>query len=144
MFQMPSRARCLTNAGILSGSRPGWLPALEANFTKRKQGVVLMNKTLYLLLGATAGAAAMYLYLNSDATSGLSDAADQANLWGSKQRVTGSGGQVVGKIKQGFGEATGNDQLANEGMFDQVKGAVKNAAGQAAHAAVDAVQQASK
>ena len=103
-----------------------------------------MNKTLYLLLGATAGAAAMYLYLNSDATSGLSDAADQATRWGSKQRVTGSGGEVLGKIKQGFGEATGNDQLANEGMFDQVKGAVKNVAGQAAHAAVDAAQKASK
>jgi uncharacterized protein YjbJ (UPF0337 family) len=30
--------------------------------------------------------------------------------------------EVAGKVKQGVGEATGNDRLANEGTAQQVKG----------------------
>jgi uncharacterized protein YjbJ (UPF0337 family) len=110
-----------------------------------------MNKSIYLLAGAAAGAAAVYLYFNAPANSGRStlkdasdaigDAAAKATTWGAGQRVSGSGTQVLGKVKQSIGEATGNDKLANEGVFDQAKGIVKDAAGQAAHAAVDVVRE---
>jgi uncharacterized protein YjbJ (UPF0337 family) len=54
--------------------------------------------------------------------------------WGTKQRATGAGQQVVGKIKEGFGNITGNDDLAGEGVMDQVAGATRDAAGSVAHA----------
>jgi uncharacterized protein YjbJ (UPF0337 family) len=40
-------------------------------------------------------------------------------------QVKGKAEQVVGKIKQGTGEAVGNDRLANSGVADQVKGAAR-------------------
>jgi uncharacterized protein YjbJ (UPF0337 family) len=111
----------------------------------------VMNKSLYVLAGVAAGAAAAYLYFNAPAGPGRStldnasdaigNAAARATTWGAGQRVTGSGTQVLGKMKQSFGEATGNEKLANEGVFDQAKGVVKDAAGQAAHAAVDTVRE---
>jgi uncharacterized protein YjbJ (UPF0337 family) len=44
-------------------------------------------------------------------------------------------GKFVGKAKEVFGNATGNQDLANEGVGDQVIGAVKDAAGSVAQAA---------
>ena len=41
-----------------------------------------------------------------------------------KDQVTGKVEQAAGKIKQGVGEAVGNQNLANQGVADQVKGAV--------------------
>ena len=103
-----------------------------------------MNKTLYLLLGALAGAITTYLYFNTENAQSGAGVASQADFWGNKQRVSGAGNTVLGQVKQGIGEATGNDKLAGDGLLDQAKGAVKSAAGQAAHAAVDAFQDASK
>jgi uncharacterized protein YjbJ (UPF0337 family) len=60
-------------------------------------------------------------------------AADRTALWGSKQRLSGTGGRLAGK--EGFGRATGNDQLAGEGAADQLAGAVKDTAGKVAQAA---------
>lgn len=114
-----------------------------------------MNKSIYLVAGAVAGAIAAYLYLNApgsgissartssfgDASDAIGNATAKATTWGAGQRVSGSGTQVLGKVKQSLGEATGNDHLANEGVFDQAKGVVKDAAGQAAHAAVDVVRE---
>lgn len=54
--------------------------------------------------------------------------------WGTKQRATGTGQQTVGKIKEGLGRITGNDDLAGEGLADQVVGATRDAAGSVAHA----------
>ncbi len=70
----------------------------------------------------------------------LDDAADQASLWGAKQRATGTGGSVLGRIKEGVGNVTGNDRLAGEGLGDQVVGGLKDTAGQAASAVGDAVR----
>jgi len=39
--------------------------------------------------------------------------------------------QFKGKVKQSVGEAVGNDRLANSGTADQVKGAAKEAWGNA-------------
>ena len=110
-----------------------------------------MNKSIYLLAGAAAGAAAVYLYFNAPqgprhssldtASDAIGNATAKATAWGAGQRVSGSGTQVLGKVKQSLGEATGNDKLANDGVFDQAKGIVKDAAGQAAHAAVDVVRE---
>ena len=51
--------------------------------------------------------------------------------------------QVSGKIKQGVGEAFGNDKLANEGAAEQVKGHAKEAWGNVKDAASDAHDHAS-
>jgi uncharacterized protein YjbJ (UPF0337 family) len=64
----------------------------------------------------------------------IEDAAGKTSLWGSKQRITGAGTSLVGKLKEGVGQATGDPDLADEGVADQVIGAVKDTAGQAAHA----------
>lgn len=44
---------------------------------------------------------------------------------------------VTGKAKEAFGEATGNDDLANEGKADQVKADVKDAVSDAVDAIKD-------
>jgi len=41
------------------------------------------------------------------------------------EQASGKFDQVKGKIKQGVGEAVGNQKLANEGVADQVKGSAK-------------------
>src|SRR5271169_4354672 len=48
-----------------------------------------------------------------------------------KDRVSGKFDQVKGKVKQGVGEAIGNQRLANEGVADQVKGSAKEVWGNA-------------
>ena len=55
-----------------------------------------------------------------------------------ESNVSGKFDQVVGKIKQGVGEATGNQNLANSGAADQVKGNVKEAWGDVKDTANDA------
>jgi uncharacterized protein YjbJ (UPF0337 family) len=62
-------------------------------------------------------------------------AADRTALWGSKQRLSGIGGRLAGKLKEGLGRATGDDQLAGEGAADQVAGVVKDTTGKVAQAA---------
>jgi uncharacterized protein YjbJ (UPF0337 family) len=51
--------------------------------------------------------------------------------------VSGKFDQVAGKIKQGVGEAIGNDRLANKGAADQVKGHAKEAWGNVKDTAAD-------
>ncbi|MEO6828856.1 MAG: CsbD family protein [Acidobacteriaceae bacterium] len=50
-------------------------------------------------------------------------------------QVSGKMDQVKGKIKQGVGEAVGNDNLANRGVADQVKGDAKETWGNVKDAA---------
>ena len=50
-------------------------------------------------------------------------------------QVKGKAEQVVGKIKQGAGQAVGNDKLANSGVADQVKGAARETWGNVKDAA---------
>lgn len=50
-------------------------------------------------------------------------------------QVKGKANQVVGKVKQGAGEAIGNDRLANKGVVDQVKGAAQETWGNVKDAA---------
>ena len=55
-------------------------------------------------------------------------------------QVKGKANQVVGKVKQGAGELTGSDKMANEGVIDQVKGAAQETWGNAK----DAVHESAK
>jgi uncharacterized protein YjbJ (UPF0337 family) len=52
-----------------------------------------------------------------------------------KDQVTGKVEQVVGRAKQGVGEAIGNQNLANSGVADQVKGAARETWGNVKDAA---------
>jgi uncharacterized protein YjbJ (UPF0337 family) len=45
------------------------------------------------------------------------------------EQVSGKFDQMKGKVKQGVGEAVGNQKLANEGVVDQVKGSAKEVYG---------------
>ena len=98
-----------------------------------------MKSFSWLLAGVTLGVAA-YVVLNQPGpryTTGsddIEDAAADTTLWGSKRRLSGTGNSLVGKVKQGVGRATGNQDLAGEGVVDQAAGALEDAAGQAAHA----------
>lgn len=67
-------------------------------------------------------------------------AADRTDLWGSKQRVAGTGRDFLGKVKETVGRITGNDDLAGEGAVDQVAGAVQDTAGKVANAASDTIR----
>jgi uncharacterized protein YjbJ (UPF0337 family) len=50
-------------------------------------------------------------------------------------QVKGKATQITGKVKQGAGEMVGNDRLANEGIADQVIGAVQETWGNVKDAA---------
>jgi uncharacterized protein YjbJ (UPF0337 family) len=98
-------------------------------------------KGLTWLLAGVGVAIAAYIVLNQPGpqyATGDDDveyAADRTALWGSKQRVSGTGGRLAGRLKEGLGRATGSDQLAGEGVADQLAGAVKDTAGKVAQAA---------
>jgi uncharacterized protein YjbJ (UPF0337 family) len=52
-----------------------------------------------------------------------------------KDRVAGMVEHAVGKVKQGVGEALGNQDLANRGVLDQAAGGIKETWGNAKDAA---------
>jgi len=62
-------------------------------------------------------------------------AARKTANWGSKARVGSVAPKVKGKVKQAFGRATGNPDLADEGLGEQAVGQLKDAAGTVAQAA---------
>jgi uncharacterized protein YjbJ (UPF0337 family) len=94
----------------------------------------------WILAGIGVGVAA-YVVLNqpgpqsATGNDDVEEAAGRTTLWGSKQRLYGTGGNLAGKLKEGVGRITGDDQLADEGVADQVVGAVKDTAGRVAQAA---------
>jgi uncharacterized protein YjbJ (UPF0337 family) len=105
-----------------------------------------MKAFTWVIAGAGAAIAA-YLILNQPGpryATGDEDveyAANRASFWGSKQRVSGAGSGLAGKLKEGVGRITGDDQLAGEGVGDQVAGAVKDTAGRAAQAVGQTVHE---
>jgi uncharacterized protein YjbJ (UPF0337 family) len=98
-------------------------------------------KALPWLLAIVGVGAAAYVVLNTPGpeyatgSDSIEGAARDTSTWGSKNRLRGAGGKFVGKAKQAIGNATGNADLADEGVFDQVAGSVKDAAGSVAQAA---------
>jgi uncharacterized protein YjbJ (UPF0337 family) len=105
-----------------------------------------MKALTWMMAGVGVGALA-YIVLNQpgpEYASGDDDveyAADRAALWGSKQRIYGAGRGATGKVKEGIGRITGDDQLAGEGLADQATGAVRDIAGQAAQAVGQTVHE---
>ena len=79
----------------------------------------LMKSLPWIIAGVAFGAAA-YFIANQPAPSYASGdverAANKTDLWGGKQRVKGTGGNLVGKAKEAFGNATGDQDLADEGV----------------------------
>jgi uncharacterized protein YjbJ (UPF0337 family) len=98
-------------------------------------------KALPWILATGAVAAAAYVLLNNlgpQADTGfdsVEDAAYRTSHWGSKNRLAGKGRNFAGRLKEGVGNLTGNPDLADEGVFDQVAGSVKDAAGTIGQAA---------
>jgi uncharacterized protein YjbJ (UPF0337 family) len=104
-------------------------------------------KTLpWIVAGVGLGFAA-YIVLNtpppqySTGSDDIEDAADKTSLWGSKQRIAGAGRSIAGRVKEGIGRATGDDELAGEGVADQVVGVAKDTAGSAAHAVSNTIHE---
>ncbi len=108
-----------------------------------------MKTFLWILGVGTLGVAAYIVFANNQldrapGRSDVDDAGEQVGSWGTKQRVRGTGGQVGGKLKQGVGKVMGDKSLEGSGLVDQATGAVKDAAGQAAHAVQDTIQDLNK
>ena len=93
------------------------------------------------------GIVATYIFLDRRATrfaaeyDELERAADRADLWGSKQRIAGTGRDLLGKVKETVGRITGDDDLAGRGIVDQLTGAAQDTAGKAANAASDTIRE---
>jgi uncharacterized protein YjbJ (UPF0337 family) len=93
------------------------------------------------------GIVATYIFLDrraaryAEAYDELEAAADRTDLWGSKQRIAGTGRDFLGKVKETVGRVTGDDDLAGRGMVDQVAGAVQDTAGKAANVASDTIRE---
>ena len=102
-----------------------------------------MNKFMWILGATCLGVAAYVLIVDSEADAryadGANDLESQVSGWGTKNRVKGTGGVLGGKLKQGFGRLTGNEQMEGEGVADEGVGRVKDFAGQAAHAVSDTI-----
>jgi uncharacterized protein YjbJ (UPF0337 family) len=100
-----------------------------------------MKPLIWIAAGFGAGLAAYWILTNapvpahSTGSTDVERAARKTAGWGAKQQVSGAGSSVLGKVKEGIGNFTGNDDLAGEGIGDQVAGTVKRAAGQVAEAA---------
>lgn len=99
-----------------------------------------MKALPWIIAGVAFGAAAYYIANAPDgrySDPDVEDASYKSGVWGSKQRVKGTGGSVLGKAKEGIGRATGNEDLQAEGVGDQVVGAVKDTAGKVANTVSD-------
>lgn len=99
----------------------------------------------WLIAGLAVGAAVVVIATLNEPEPVYGDpdverAANKVGAWGAKQRVTGSGGSVLGAAKQKFGEVTGDYDLANEGAGDQTIGHIKDAAGKAADTVSDVIK----
>jgi uncharacterized protein YjbJ (UPF0337 family) len=76
--------------------------------------------------------------------SSVEDAAHTTFDWGTKQRVTGKGESIVGKVKEGLGRVTGDSTLADDGATDSLIGDAKNAAGKLGHAVGETIHDLNK
>ncbi len=110
-----------------------------------------MSKFMWIL-GVTCLGAAAYVLLTDQgygtrATSGaddLDDVSGRMGQWGTRKRAGGMGNVLGGKLKQGFGKVTGDEQTESEGYMDEAGGRIKDAAGQAAHAVSDTISDLNK
>ncbi|WP_353072793.1 CsbD family protein [Tunturiibacter gelidiferens] len=95
----------------------------------------------WILAGIGVGVAVTYLLFVNEpepaydtSYDGFTDAARKTYAWGTKKQAEGKLGSVAGAIKEGAGNLTGNQNLADEGTADRVVGDVKDAAGRVGQA----------
>ena len=69
----------------------------------------------------------------------LEAAAIRTADWGSRQRITGIGRRLLGRLKEKLGQLTGDEDLAERGVMDQIAGAAQDTSGRAAHVVSDAI-----
>lgn len=93
-----------------------------------------MNKLLLVLGGAALGIAAYVIYTNAQMEAPADGLGAKADLWGTENRIKGTGGILGGKLEQGLGQLTDDPAVKGKGVLDETVGRVKDAAGQAAHA----------
>jgi uncharacterized protein YjbJ (UPF0337 family) len=104
-------------------------------------------KSLPWILAAVGLGVAAYVVMNTPGpeyatgNDSIEDAARKTAAWGSKNRIVGSGVNFGGKLKEGIGNLTGNPNLVNEGVVDQVSGSLKDAAGSVAQAAGETIHE---
>ncbi len=102
-----------------------------------------MKRSMWVPLAISVVSA--YILLDRRATrygdkyNDMETVASRTSDWGSKQRFTGTGKNLVGRLKEGFGRLTGNPDLAEEGVANQVAGAVQDTTGKAAHFVSDTI-----
>jgi uncharacterized protein YjbJ (UPF0337 family) len=119
---------------------------MDAIFASKGEGEKKMKAIPWIIAGVAIGLAA-YVVLNQPGpqyvagNDDFEDAAGRTTLWGSKQRLSGTGRGLVGKLKEGVGRVAGDDQLAGDGVVDQVIGGVQDTAGKAAHVVGDAIHE---
>lgn len=99
-----------------------------------------MRPIHWIVAGVGVGAALTFLLFydpslqHDTGYDGVEGVADHARAWGTKKRFSGGTDSVVGRVKEAVGRATGDDDLAGEGVLDQAAGTVKDAAGQVGEA----------
>src|SRR3954469_1773974 len=95
----------------------------------------------WIVAGIAAGIAATWFLMNQPSLQSdtgydsVEEGAARTYGWGSKARLSGTGRNIAGQVKEGFGRITGRVDVADEGMVDQAAGSVRNAAGTIAQAA---------
>jgi uncharacterized protein YjbJ (UPF0337 family) len=105
-----------------------------------------MRASRLLLAGIGVGAALTYaLFYESTLQQeaefdGVEDSANKMRGWGTRQRFGGGVDTLVGRMKEGVGRIAGDDDLADEGVGDQVVGAAKDTVGRWSQAAGRSVQ----
>jgi uncharacterized protein YjbJ (UPF0337 family) len=117
----------------------GRLNALQRSCITPSLGDSKMKPLAWIVLGV--GVVAAYVLINqpgpmsATGDDDVEEAAGRTTLWGSKQRITGTGARLAGRVKKGVGTAIGDDELSSEGVVEQVVGATKSTAGKVAQAA---------
>ena len=101
-------------------------------------------KRFFIFFGAVSLGLTAYLVLSSPdsgqpAADPVDEAGNQIGGWGTKQRVSGTGDSLLGKLKQTVGDVADRPDLSTGGTLDQVKGTVKDTAGKAAQAVENAI-----
>ncbi len=104
-----------------------------------------MRALPWILAGVGAGVAVTFLLFNGDqpeyatGSTSVERAARKTFGWGAGKEAEGKVGSVAGAVKQGIGQLTGNDRMADEGAADRVVGNVKDAAGKVGQAAAQTI-----
>jgi uncharacterized protein YjbJ (UPF0337 family) len=103
-------------------------------------------KALSLILAGVGAGLAAYVILNrpepkyATGSDVLDTAARKTADWGSKNRIGGNVQSFAGSVKERFGRAVGDPDLADDGLIDRFAGSVKDAAGAGAQAVGETIR----